>query len=124
MDGARRQTLTDAQRDLEQAEGLLKEGLKVLQTARTRVAEAGAEVPGCKAARSPRSQGLVPEHRKEHRPGRVAKLDADPTLRAFVLSRLERLTFEQIARDVEQHFPAGKRVGKSAIQAWYRKRMG
>lgn len=59
------------------------------------------------------------DHRREHRPGRVAKLDADPVLQAFVVARLDRLTFEQIADDVADHFPQDRRVGKSAIHAWW-----
>ncbi|MFO1140849.1 MAG: hypothetical protein U1E59_00410, partial [Amaricoccus sp.] len=34
------------------------------------------------------------ERRRPHRPGAQAKLDADPELQAFVLARLDRLTFK------------------------------
>lgn len=35
----------------------------------------------------------VTEHRRAHRMGRVPKIDADPELPAFILARLDRLTF-------------------------------
>ncbi|MFO1208688.1 MAG: hypothetical protein U1E40_05615 [Amaricoccus sp.] len=50
------------------------------------------------------------EHRRLHRPGVQAKLDADPELQAFVLARLDRLTFKNIAAEVAQCFPPERRV--------------
>ncbi len=64
------------------------------------------------------------EHRREHRPGCPPKIAADPELQAFIMARGERMTFEAIAADVAQHFPEARRVGKSAIHDWWRKRNG
>lgn len=61
------------------------------------------------------------EHRRDHKPGRAAKLDTDRELQAFVRARLSRMTFEGIADDVAQTFPPERRVGKSAIHAWWTK---
>ena len=58
------------------------------------------------------------ERRRPHRPGAQAKLDADPELQAFVLARLDRLTFKNIAAEVAQCFPPERRVRSSAIHAW------
>lgn len=55
------------------------------------------------------------EHRSQHRPGVIAKLDRDPELRAFVEARLDRMTFQQIAAAVTERFPPDRRVRKSAI---------
>lgn len=63
----------------------------------------------------------VTEHRRAHRMGRVPKIDSDPELQAFITTRLDRLTFEGIASDVAHHFPPGRRVGKSAIHAWWKR---
>lgn len=60
-------------------------------------------------------------HRRNHRPGRPARIDADPELRAFILARIDRLTFVQLEEDVATAFPAPRRVGKSAIHAWWRR---
>lgn len=61
------------------------------------------------------------EHRRLHRPGVPSKLDTDPELRAFVLARMDRMTFPQLADAVAAHFPPERRVRKSAIHRWWRK---
>jgi hypothetical protein len=58
-------------------------------------------------------------HRRAHRPGKIAKLDADPELRAFVLARIDRLTFVEIAAEVAAHFPPARHIGKSGIHEWW-----
>lgn len=58
-------------------------------------------------------------HRREHRPGRRAKLAADPELRAFVEARLGTMTFDQIAEAVANAFPPERRVRRSAIHDWW-----
>lgn len=60
-------------------------------------------------------------HRRDHKPGRAAKLDTERELQAFVRARLSRMTFEGIADDVAQTFPPDRRIGKSAIHAWWTK---
>jgi hypothetical protein len=65
------------------------------------------------------------DHRREHRPGRPRIIAADPVLQAFIVSRIDRMTFDEIAADVARHFPPERRVRKSAIHTWwqgYRKR--
>lgn len=62
------------------------------------------------------------EHRRKHRPGKPAKIDSDPELQTFILARLDRMTFTQIADEVRAHFPEARRVGKSSIHAWWQKR--
>lgn len=59
------------------------------------------------------------DHRRHHRPGRPAKIDADPGLQAFIAARIDRMTFVQIASEIAGHFPPERRVGKSAIHAWW-----
>lgn len=63
----------------------------------------------------------VSAHRREHRPGRAPKIDSDPELRAFTAARIDRLTFDQIAADIAQHFPASRHVGRSTIWEWRRR---
>jgi hypothetical protein len=58
-------------------------------------------------------------HRREHRSGRTAKLDVDEMLQAFVLARIDRLTYQEIADEIAQHFPVDRRIGKSAIHSWW-----
>lgn len=59
------------------------------------------------------------EHRRKHRPGTVPRIDSDPELEAFIRARIDRLTFVEIAAQVAQTFPKARRVGKSAIHAWW-----
>ncbi len=63
----------------------------------------------------------VTEHRREHRSGRAPKIPNDPELQAFILARIDRLTFEGIAHDVAGHFPPARRVGRSAIHDWWKR---
>ncbi len=63
----------------------------------------------------------VTEHRREHRMGRVPKITNDPELQAFILARIDRMTFEGIAHDVAGHFPPARRVGRSAIHDWWKR---
>ncbi|MFO1140790.1 MAG: hypothetical protein U1E59_00095 [Amaricoccus sp.] len=55
------------------------------------------------------------EHRR--RPGRLSKIGADPELQAFILPRLDRLTYHQIADAVAAHFPPEPRVRPSDPEA-------
>ena len=72
-------------------------------------------------ATQPAPTAPASDHRRAHRPGRPAKLDTDPELRAFVLARIDRLTFDQIAREVALQYPLERRVGRSSIHHWWRK---
>lgn len=63
----------------------------------------------------------VTEHRRRHRLGRPAKIETDPELKAFIIARIDRMTFEQVASDVATHFPKDRRVGKSAIHDRWQK---
>ena len=61
------------------------------------------------------------EHRRAHRPGKPRKLDADAELQAFVRARIDRMTFDEIAAAVADHFPPDRRVAKSAIHDWWKR---
>lgn len=63
----------------------------------------------------------VTDHRREHRMGPVPKIPGDLELQTFITARIDRMTFVEIARDVAQHFPPGRRVGKSAIHDWWKR---
>ena len=61
------------------------------------------------------------EHRRLHRMGYPAKIDADPELQAFIRAHIDRLTFDQLATAVEQNFPPERHVRRSAIHAWWKR---
>jgi hypothetical protein len=117
--------IREAEHQIVTAQEHFKQGLKALSVALDQLAK-------CAAAQQHAAIDALPDpsdsahhlpstHRREHRFGRVPILDRDPVLRAFVLARLDGMTFEQIAEDVKAHFPEGQRVGKSAIHAWWQK---
>ena len=59
------------------------------------------------------------ERRRNHRRGTLSKISLDPELRAFILARLDTLTFEEITRDVAETFPPARRVSRSSIARWW-----
>lgn len=60
-------------------------------------------------------------HVSTHRRGRLAKIEADPELRAFVEARLSSQTFAEIEAQVAAHFPPDRRASLSAIHRWWQK---
>ncbi|WP_323041646.1 hypothetical protein [Gemmobacter sp.] len=72
----------------------------------------------------PQPSAPISKHRREHRPGPPPKIAGDAEPQAFIVARLDRLTLEGIAAEVAQHFPASRRVGKTAIWEWWRKSQG
>lgn len=93
----------------------IRAGLARLQRALERLREASVQN---EVSRLPPCDVPSTEHRRLHRPGFLPKLDVDPLLQAFVLARLDRLTFKGIAEEVAAHFPPERRVRHSAIHAW------
>ena len=63
--------------------------------------------------------GSVCAHRRAHRTGRPPRIESDPDLRAFVDARLDTHTFVGLAAEVARLFPAERRVGKSALHAYF-----
>lgn len=63
----------------------------------------------------------VTEHLREHRPGVPGVIASSPELQAFILARLDRLTFKQIAGDSARHFPMPLHVHQSTIHRWAQK---
>ena len=64
------------------------------------------------------------EHRRNHRSGRPGKIDADPELRAFILARIDTLTFAEIVTEVAANFPPDRRVSHSSLHRWWQKHRG
>ena len=60
-----------------------------------------------------------PPWRASHRPGTPSRIEADPELRAFILARIDRLTFDAVVSEVAAHFPLERRVSRSALHRWW-----
>ena len=59
--------------------------------------------------------------RAAHRSGTPSKLDTDAELRAFVLSRITTLTYDQIVQAVAANFPPDRRISRSSLSRWWRR---
>ncbi|MDD9716774.1 hypothetical protein PVW48_08470 [Dinoroseobacter sp. PD6] len=62
-------------------------------------------------------------HLANHRTGVPAKIDSDPELEAFLMDRIHNTGFVQLAAEVAEHFPPERRVGKSAINDWWNRKL-
>ncbi|WP_022705312.1 hypothetical protein [Pseudorhodobacter ferrugineus] len=65
---------------------------------------------------------LAARHRAEHRMGVPSRLNTDTELQAFVLDRIERMTYKQVVAEVAKTFPPDRQTSISAVQRWWRKR--
>lgn len=70
----------------------------------------------------PAAIGQASEHRRQHRSGVPSIIDSNPTLQVFILARLDRMTFKQIADEIAQHFPPNLHIHQSTIHRWFQKR--
>lgn len=57
--------------------------------------------------------------RAAHRPGRPPRIENDHELRAFILARIDRLTFDQVVSEVAAAFPPERRTSRSALHRWW-----
>jgi hypothetical protein len=60
-------------------------------------------------------------HRRAHRVGQPAKIEADSELRAFIAARVDTLAFDQISEEVGENFIPQRRVSRSSIHRWWQK---
>ncbi len=60
-------------------------------------------------------------HRTAHRPGIRPKIASDPELQACIATRITRMTCNQLADEVANHFPEPRSATKSAIHDWWHK---
>lgn len=114
-----RQAMTRLQLELRDTQTLLRAKDAALGRAITAVDAALEEVVKTPFEGFVQESSRALEHRRAHRPGRPAKLDADPELQAFVRARLPNMTFHQIEDAVAQAFTPERRVRKSAIHLWW-----
>ena len=85
-----------------------------------RGAGGGAFIGSSKGLRTPvEPERFAAEYRHAYRPGRLLQIDTDPEHRAFILARIDRLTFEQLEAEIAAHFPENRRVKRSIINDWW-----
>ena len=115
MTGARNR-LDSVRAELRRAEALHREAGAALRRASTALeatckpASTGPETPPA---------GAAADHIRAHRTGKPSRIDCDPELRAFVVARIERMTFTALADAIRERFPPHRRVAKSALHAWW-----
>lgn len=96
--GQMRDKLADLDRDLTGLEGAIKGGVK------------GAFNGDAKAA-----------HRAAHKRGGLPKVEADPEVKAFIIARLDKLTFTDIVAELKQAFPPDRHISRSSVHRWWQK---
>lgn len=110
--------IRDAYHQIKAAERMLEDGFKSLSRVLETVGECEEILLERGIENLPLCDEPITEHRREHRMGRVPKIDADPDLKAFILARIDRLTYTQMEKEIAVHFPRPRRVSKSTIHHW------
>ncbi|MEZ5796939.1 MAG: hypothetical protein R3D63_05275 [Paracoccaceae bacterium] len=106
-----------------EAKCLAAEALAEIDRARDRIANLSARLEGeVEDPFNPSSMPALAAWRAAHRSGTPSKLDTDSELRAFVLARIDTLTFVQIVLAVTAHFPPERRTSVSALTRWFRRK--
>lgn len=60
-------------------------------------------------------------HRAAHKRGGPPKVEADPEVKAFIIARLDRLTFTDIVTELKQAFPPDRHISRSSVHRWWQK---
>ncbi len=108
--------LGEARDQLASVEGTLTRVSIALEAALNGAAVGTAPDPAAPAPDAPACA-----HTAAHRPGRPARIAADPELYAFIRARVDRLTFHAIAAEVAATFPPARRVSATAIHRYWQK---
>lgn len=124
MADAERMELRVAIAEIDAAKTMFEEALKPLSKGLQRLETVRGEMLALSISQQEVPTIKPTEHRRAHKFGRPAKIDVDPELEAFLLARVDRMTFDEMADDVAAHFPPKRRVGKSSIHLWWSKRKG
>ena len=113
--------IRDAYAQIKAGKAMFEEGFKALSNALETVGSCEDYLLQHGLDSMPECNVPVTEHRKEHRMGPVPKIDRDPELRAFILARIDRMTYVQVANEVAEYFPEQRRVGKTTIYDWMKR---
>jgi hypothetical protein len=84
--------------------------------------EGGIERPVHQPLKAPETRDqILAARRRAHRSGVPSKIDSDPELRAFIIARIDRLKFTEIAAEVRSHFPPERQTSVSALSRWWQR---
>lgn len=122
MADSERLELRAAIAEIDAAKVMFEEALKPLSNALHRLETVRGQMLALSISKQELPDVKPSAHRRAHKMGRPAKIDQDPELHAFLLARVDRMTFIGMANDVAKHFPPERRVGKSSIHLWWTKR--
>lgn len=101
-------------RMFEEASIALQRSLEALHSMRDHILESEIEALA-------RPNVVPTDHRRAHRFGRPAKIDTDAEVEAFFLAWIDRMTFEEMAAHLAEHFQPDRCVGRSAIHSWWQR---
>jgi hypothetical protein len=95
--------------ELRRAADALARAADALEGASSPLSKARSKPPSKVRPSDPPVPLTLAEHRRQHRPGHPARLDADAELRAFVLARLDAMTYHQLEAAVAATFPPDRK---------------
>ena len=73
---------------------------------------------------TPVKHDVIAAHRRAHRTGRPAKIEADTDLRDFIIARIDTHTFDDLTSQIAVTFPPNRRVSRSRLHRWWQKWAG
>ena len=106
--------MTDSRAANKTACDLIERAAEVLQSTLSTPLQSTVEDPLNSPAEDP-----VARHRRLHRPGIPSKIEADPALRAFIVSRIDSMTFDALVDAIAEAFPPERRVRRSSLHRWW-----
>lgn len=111
--------LSDASRHLTAALSCVSAAMSALHQAPF---EAPLKTP-LKGHNAPHEDSLsLAAWRAAHRRGRPSRIASDPEVEAFVLDRIEVMTYAEIVAAVAESFPKARHISSSGLQRWWAKR--
>lgn len=84
--------------------------------------EAAANAPSTDRKTPVEGTSPLAAWRAAHRSGTPSRITCDPEIQAFILDRIETMTYAQIVAAVAQSFPKSRHISMSSLQRWWAKR--
>ena len=84
--------------------------------------EAAVNTPSKGHKRAVEDTSPLAAWRAAHRVGTPSRITSDPEVEAFILARIETMTYAQVIAAVAKSFPKSRHISMSSLQRWWAKR--
>lgn len=103
-----------------------EEIVRIVTCLKGKLATIGDDLSGLECALKRGVQGafngdVKAMHRATHKRGGLSKVEADPEVKAFILARIDTLTFDAIVAELKAAFPPERHVARSSVHRWWLK---